>query len=252
MAQRRLADGFLARLAKAARVGGLLPTLALVAMLTMAGCGGGDDDSSDPRTTAARDSNAGDAPAQGAQSDGKESSDGKQGPGVPQPKGEPEPGATPQQRSKATQANIKLESPGFTAGSALPAAYTCDGKDESPPLQWSGLPSGAAELALLVLNSAPVKGKLFFDWAVAGLDPELSSLEAGTLPPGAVLGKNSWGKDDYSICPPAGGSENYVFMLYAVPKALSPEPGFDPLALREAILDQSGNVGFVIAPYSRS
>jgi len=39
------------------------------------------------------------------------------------------------------------------------------------------------------MNSQPVQGKLFLDWAVAGSPPNLTSLEAGRLPAGAVLGQ---------------------------------------------------------------
>src|SRR5437660_767260 len=43
-----------------------------------------------------------------------------------------------------------LTSPAFTDGSAVPAKYTCDGADVSPPLVWSGAPAGTVSFALLV------------------------------------------------------------------------------------------------------
>ncbi len=246
------------RLAKAARTGGiLLPVLALAALLALSGCGGGSSsettaaNSTNDNAESGKDSAAG-AASKGTQSPAEESGNGKQGSNVSQPNGEREPGITPEQRRKATTADISLESPTLTAGAGIPARHTCAGEDESPPLKWSGLPDDAAELVLLVLNSNPVNEALFFDWAVAGLDPSLEGIEEGKLPPGAVVGKNSFGKNGYSICPPeAGKSESYVFMLYAIPEVLSPEEGFDPLPLREAVVDQSGHVGFVIAHASR-
>ena len=33
-----------------------------------------------------------------------------------------------------------LSSPAFSNGQAIPAKYTCDGENLSPPLQWSGAP----------------------------------------------------------------------------------------------------------------
>jgi phosphatidylethanolamine-binding protein (PEBP) family uncharacterized protein len=134
---------------------------------------------------------------------------------------------------------------------ALPAPYTCDGKDSWPQLDWQGVPPGTEELVLFAMNAQPVGGKLFFDWAVAGLDPSLQGLEAGKLPKGAVIGTNSFGKSDYEICPPAGQAETYVFALYALPKRLSPAKGFDPHALREAALGASGNAGLLAVSYAR-
>jgi phosphatidylethanolamine-binding protein (PEBP) family uncharacterized protein len=133
---------------------------------------------------------------------------------------------------------------------ALPAQYTCDGKNTSPALRWQGVPRGTAELALFAMNLQPVEGKLFFDWAVAGLSPDLAEIEAGKLPKGAVVGRNSFGKTGYGICP-EGSGETYMFALFALPKKLSPAQGFEPLALRKAVTDVSGNVGLLALSYVR-
>ena len=266
MAPRRSAGRLLARPGRAAGAGVAVPALAVAAVLALAGCGGGGSSpgAAAPTGTAATaaeaDGEGGAAAKQGKDADGGQAqaekggntgSEGRHGPKVSQPKGEPEKGITPQQRRKATTANVTLASPKFQPGAPLPAVYTCDGADRSPPLQWSGLPAEAAELVLLVLNLRPVDQSLFFDWAVAGLDPSLASLEEGKLPAGAVAGKNSFGRRGYSICPQKGGGENYIFMLYAIPKALSPKPGFDPLELREAVLAEHGNVGLLGTSYAR-
>ncbi len=241
------------RLAKVARTGGLLPVLALVAVLTLAGCGGGDD-SSGTATTA---TTANDAKSEGgSQSERKADAGGQgaqqgSGPSVPQPNGEPEPGITPEQKRKVTTADITLETPSFKAGTVIPVKYTCDGEDTWPTLRWKGLPPGAAELVLLVLSVRPRYEKLFFNWAVGGLDPSLNEIEEGKLPSDAVVGENSFGKRDYSLCPEPGTSENYIFMLFAIPKALDPKSGFEPRQLREEVLAESGNVGLLSVKYER-
>lgn len=243
----------------------MLPALALGVLLMLSGCGG--DSSSETAktgtTNGAAEVEGNAAPAQkqeksakGKDKDTTQSSvagrpDSKQKrAAVPQPKGEPEPGITPEQRSKATTASVKLESPAFKGGVPMSAKYTCDGGNESPPLKWSGLPPEAAELVLLALNMNPVDEALFFDWAVAGIDPDVTEIEEGKLPRGAVVGTNSFGERAYGLCPP-GASENYIFMLYAIPTELSPQPGFDPLELREEVLAQSGNVGLLATSYRR-
>jgi phosphatidylethanolamine-binding protein (PEBP) family uncharacterized protein len=101
------------------------------------------------------------------------------------------------------------------------------------------------------MNAAPVGGKLFFDWALAGVDPAPGIINSAKLPKGAVVGQNSFGKAGYSICPPQGGAETYVFALYAVPGALSPKPGFDPAGLRQRVQAVSRRVGLLAATYAR-
>jgi len=101
------------------------------------------------------------------------------------------------------------------------------------------------------MNVAPIEGKLFFDWAVAGLSPDLDGLESGELPKGAVQGQNGFGKAGYEICPPQGQEETYVFALYAIPERLSPAKGFEPHRLREEALAAAGHAGLLAASYGR-
>jgi phosphatidylethanolamine-binding protein (PEBP) family uncharacterized protein len=156
--------------------------------------------------------------------------------------------------ANATVADITMQSPVIVAGEGSPGhlapTYTCDGKNIWPSLSWQGIPGGAAELVLFVMNLQPVEGKIFFDWALAGLDPSLEGIQAAQLPSGAVQGRNGFGKAGYEICPSASG-EAYMFALYALPRALSPKKGFDPAQLRTEILAQAGNVGLLPAIYAR-
>jgi len=43
-----------------------------------------------------------------------------------------------------------LSSDAFDEGQAIPARYTCEGLDISPPLSWTSPPAGTRSLALLV------------------------------------------------------------------------------------------------------
>lgn len=241
-----------------------LACLLVVLMMWAAGCGGGDSSSSTETTdigAAASKPNDGASAAEGRTSpppsaNSRESTGAKEKNAVPQqqPEGEREPPPTPQQRAEATVASITLESPSLSSQSAvapLPSAFTCDGKDTWPSLRWSGVPSGTAELALLLVNTQPVNEKLFIGWAIAGLDPGLGSIESGELPRGVIVGRNSVGKVGYSLCPPAGTSENYFFMLYALPESLGVKQGFDPVALRTSALEISHNAGLLPVSYSR-
>lgn len=285
MAQRTGAERFLAPFAKTASARAALALA--VAALSLAGCGGGSPDSGSQdaagsSTTAAAGSadapgtpgasgpgTSGQAGGKGSGQSGAPSASGaaggsaapgapggagnKHGPHIAAPKGPTEQAPAPAEIAQATVADMSLQSPAIAATAegpgAIPTPYTCDGKDSWPELRWAGVPPGTAELALFVMNVQPVEEHLFVDWAVAGLDPGLEGIEAGKLPKGAVVGTNSFGKRGYSICPPAG--EIYMFAVYALPRSLDPNPGFDGRELRKAVLGVSGNVGLMAAAYAR-
>jgi phosphatidylethanolamine-binding protein (PEBP) family uncharacterized protein len=277
VAQRTAADRFLGDLARTASAGIVLALA--VAVFLLSGCGGGSSDpqsssSSKVETAPGSADPSGQKSLAGGKPQAKEgathkSSSGQtgaqthgsvgqghqeHGPHIAQPKGAPEHGPTPEQIASATVADVTLRSPAIVGSEGtlgrLSSAYTCDGQGKWPALHWSGVPSGTAELVLFAMNLQPVEGRIFFDWAVAGLDPSSESIEAGKLPSGAVVGTNGFGKRGYEICP-GGAGETYMFALYALPNRLSPTKGFDPLALREQVLDASGNVGFLPTVYER-
>jgi phosphatidylethanolamine-binding protein (PEBP) family uncharacterized protein len=161
------------------------------------------------------------------------------------------------QLSKLAIADISLSSPAFGSGSAtgagrsaIPLEYTCHGADRSPALRWQDLPANTVELALFVLSVTPVNGKLFFNWALTGLSPHLTGLKAGQLPPGVVVGRNSYGQNGYSICPAAGKAEDYVFTLYALTQKLTASPGFEPAAMRTQALQVARHSGLLIGTYN--
>ena len=43
---------------------------------------------------------------------------------------------------------MRLTSPAFAGGDAIPPRYTCGGDDVSPPLGWSGVPAGDGSVPL--------------------------------------------------------------------------------------------------------
>ncbi|HJZ53666.1 MAG TPA: YbhB/YbcL family Raf kinase inhibitor-like protein, partial [Gemmataceae bacterium] len=45
---------------------------------------------------------------------------------------------------------LAITSAAFAAGGDIPAVYTCEGKDVSPALSWSGAPAGTQSFALIV------------------------------------------------------------------------------------------------------
>jgi phosphatidylethanolamine-binding protein (PEBP) family uncharacterized protein len=154
---------------------------------------------------------------------------------------------------------VQFRSPAVV-GTTLPARYTCDGKNISPPLEWGAVPATTRELALFVLGLTPNPrtGRYSFsvEWAVAGVNPALHKLEAGRLPPAAHVGQDSDGKRRYSICPKKGKSEAYQFALYAIPDTVAVPPKFIGLHVLGAIADPTSTTvskagGAFVANYKR-
>lgn len=187
---------------------------------------------------------------QSKQPAGKEqAAKGKHGPRPVLPEGEPEPKRTPKQKAEGTVANMVVSTPAVDGSGALSRTYTCDGKNVSPPLEWQGVPSSAKELAVFVMNVAPVNGKIFFDWAVAGIPPTSTGMGSGAVPQGAVVGKNSEGKQGYSLCPAGSEGETYVIAVYALEQRTNPKQGFDAAQLREEAPKISQSAGLLSAVY---
>jgi phosphatidylethanolamine-binding protein (PEBP) family uncharacterized protein len=158
-------------------------------------------------------------------------------------------GAQAAKSEHTPKVTIRVSSPAFRAGSEIPVHYTCDGANTSPPLKWGTVPPGAAELALFILgNEGEPVGKPRIYWAVTGLQPTLTGVSAGKLPPGAVVGRNSLGQSRYTICPAKSqGVRSYAVALLTLPSPVSTTPGFDAGALFETLLhsaDYGGLAGF--------
>ncbi len=128
--------------------------------------------------------------------------------------------ATPQE---VPSMSFQLTSSAFSAGNAIPAVYSCKGKDISPPLAWSQPPAGTASLVLIMDDpDAPIG--TWDHWVVFNLPASLTELKEGAstaLPAEAVTGRNSWKRSDYGgPCPPMG-THRYFFKLYALDTTLN-------------------------------
>ena len=129
--------------------------------------------------------------------------------------------------------SFSITSPAFEAGQEIPARYTCDSKDISPPLQWTGAPANTQSLVLIVDDPDapdPEAPKMtWVHWVLYNLPPDSSGLpeaiQREKLPSGVLHGTNNWERTNYGgPCPPIG-KHHYFFKLYALDNAL-PDLGF--------------------------
>ena len=115
---------------------------------------------------------------------------------------------------------LTIRSPVFHEGGSIPARYTCDGEDVSPPLEWSGVPKGTNTSALTCDDPDAPSG-LWVHWVVFDLPPSVTGLPEGVPPTPEISGGGRQGKNDFrkigygGPCPPSG-THRYVFTLYAL------------------------------------
>lgn len=133
--------------------------------------------------------------------------------------------------------NMNIASSAFAHNEPIPRLYTCQGRDISPPLAWSGVPAAAKSLVLIVDDpDAPDPAHprtTWVHWLLYNLPVACTLPEAvKTLPAGTLEGINDWKRSGYGgPCPPIG-RHRYFFKLYALDSVL-PDLRFPTKAVLE-------------------
>lgn len=140
---------------------------------------------------------------------------------------------------------MKITSPAFKAREPIPAKYTCDGENVSPPLVFHDIPSDAVSLALIVDDPDAPNGT-FDHWIVWNLAPSLKGLAIGAQVP--MQGTNHYQVQEYrGPCPPQGPAHRYYFSLFALDSMLDLAAGATKEELEDAmeghILDEAEIIG---------
>lgn len=132
-------------------------------------------------------------------------------------------------------ASIAVTSPAFAEGAPIPADHTEDGRGLSLPVTWSGVPAGAAEVALVIEDADSPTPAPLVHTILVGLPGRDGGIGAGELRSAGSegrahrLGKNSFLKAEYlPPDPPTGhGPHRYAVQVFALdaPLSLEGEPG---------------------------
>lgn len=124
------------------------------------------------------------------------------------------------QAKEVKMSQMKLTSSAFSHSGRIPATYSCDGSDTSPPLAIEGVPREAKSLAL-IMDDPDAPAGTWVHWVLWNMEPTTSKIAQGTVPHGAQQGVNSWQRKSYGgPCPPSG-QHRYYFRLYALSELLS-------------------------------
>lgn len=152
--------------------------------------------------------------------------------------------------------NIQITSTAFADGQPIPAKYTADGADISPPLVWTNTPAGTKSFAL-VTDDPNAPAGIWVHWVIYNLPPTAMTLAEDTpklpqLPDGASQGMNSFKKASYNgPAPPPGKVHHYFFKIYALDAALDLKPGATKADLLNAMDGHVLAQGQLMGTYQR-
>lgn len=152
--------------------------------------------------------------------------------------------------------SLNLTSSAFQHNTVIPAKYTGDGLDESPPLRWSDPPEGTESFAL-VCNDPDAPAGDWVHWLLFNLPANARELKANqptspTLDHQVIQAKNDFGRLGYGgPAPPRGKTHHYHFRLYALDKKLELASGTTKHQLENAMKGHILDHGELIGTYSR-
>jgi Raf kinase inhibitor-like YbhB/YbcL family protein len=150
---------------------------------------------------------------------------------------------------------MTVTSTAFSHQKPIPARFTCDGDDISPPLAWKGVPDTAKSLVLICDDpDAPVG--TWVHWVVYNLPPATDSLpehimKTDTLANGAKQGITDFKRVGYGgPCPPSG-THRYFFKLYALDTMIALPAGRSKKEIERAMQGHVLAYGELVGTYSR-
>jgi Raf kinase inhibitor-like YbhB/YbcL family protein len=147
--------------------------------------------------------------------------------------------------------SIIVSSNAFVASSSIPAAYTCDGANRSPELEWSWVPDTTKSIAIVVDDYTADRAQSVH-WLVWNIDPNTHMLPAGSAG-GGVEGVNDFERLGYSgPCPPSGETHVYLFRLFALDTILRLDPPTTAEDLQQAMDWHLVGGGTLVGWYARA
>jgi Raf kinase inhibitor-like YbhB/YbcL family protein len=138
---------------------------------------------------------------------------------------------------------LKIVSPAFEYGCAIPSQYTADGLNISPPFEISEVPISARTLAIICDDpDAPTGG--WVHWVIFNLPADINVIPEDCktyeiLPFDGIQGTNDFGRIGYSGPAPPSGTHRYYFTLYALDIRLDLPPGILQQQLENAMKDHT-------------
>ena len=121
--------------------------------------------------------------------------------------------------------NFEMVSTAFANDSIIPNKYSCKATNQVfMPFSWKNAPKGTLSFVLLMEDSdaIAVAGYVWDHFLLYNISANENAVQEGTnqtapLPTNALIGKNSFGQNNYGgPCPPSGQTHTYTFSLLAL------------------------------------
>lgn len=142
---------------------------------------------------------------------------------------------------------LTISSPAFQNNEMIPAKYTCDGLNISPPLDIEQIPKDAKSFVLIVDDPDAANGP-FVHWIVWNI-PVKHHLHENEVH--GIEGLNDSNQHHYSgPCPPRG-THRYYFKIYALDSLLELPPDTRKETLEQTMSEYIVAFGELIGIYQR-
>ncbi|MBV8551724.1 MAG: YbhB/YbcL family Raf kinase inhibitor-like protein [Acidobacteriaceae bacterium] len=146
---------------------------------------------------------------------------------------------------------LHVTSSAFSESQPIPEEYTCDGRDVSPPLRWSGVPADTKSIAIVCEDPDAPSGT-FTHWVLYDLPGKTTEVTEGSSG-GGKEGVNDFKKNGYGgPCPPRGRAHRYFFHVYALDKDSLGKTGLRKSQAETAMKGHILAEGKLIGTYKRS
>ena len=150
---------------------------------------------------------------------------------------------------------MSLSSTAFKDGQTIPAQYTCDGKNASPPLAWTGAPENTQSL-LLIVDDPDAPGGVWTHWLVYDMPADTLNLPEEAAKSSAASafkqGRNDFKQIGYGgPCPPAGKGHRYYFKIFALDTKLNLAAGASRQDIDAAMAKHVLSMGQLMGTYQR-
>lgn len=163
------------------------------------------------------------------------------------------PGEAPTQEplSSATINPMQLTTSAWQQDGPIPARFTCDGENVSPPISIAEVPEGAQSLVLIVDDPDAPRGD-WVHWTVWNMAPDTADIAEGAAPIGAAEGMTDFGEPGYGgPCPPSG-EHRYQFKLYALDIMLDLPTSAKKADIEQAMVGHMLGQATLVGRYRRS
>ena len=172
--------------------------------------------------------------------------------------------------AQGTPAALTVTSTAFKNGDSIPADYTADGKNVSPPLNWTGAPAATREFAVILDDPDAPTPQPFVHWVVYKIPGTATGLPQA-MPMGATAavagGSATQGTTGFGMfarrggpppepgyrgpAPPPGKPHHYHFKVYALNAALDAKEGMTKDELLKAMEGKIVAQGELVGVYER-